>query len=166
MTDTHVSLPPACLWDIAGVDGLQVMKRLLGDRCDRIAPFQSLEAEIDHIPCSILRLCEANFRLRWTGDATHLQTLLTAAASHQQVWVKQFPWLASVRLTAEMSVEQLAKIAIAKPPFSLPSLALNCAAPARINGLSCLVWRHSIQHTETIELHTARQTLHHLKITS
>lgn len=61
-------------WDIAGVDGLQVVKSLA--KCDRIsciAPFQSIETTIAGNPCSILRLCEGNFRLAWLGDSSVLE---------------------------------------------------------------------------------------------
>jgi hypothetical protein len=152
------------LWDVAGVDGLQVMKTLVGQQIDRIAPFQSLETELDHIPCSILRLCEGNFRLRWAGHPDHAKSILNSVATQQRVWVKQFPWLSSIQLSDAMTVSRLANVAIAKPPFSLTSLALNCAAPARINSISVLVWRHTIDHIETLELHTAAHHIQHLQV--
>lgn len=151
------------LWDIAGVDGLQVMQSLIGDRVDRIAPFQSLATELDRIPCSVLRLCEGNFRLRWSGDRDRLQSILNAATAEKRVWVKQFPWLSTIQLPNDMNVARLAEMAIAKPPFSLASLALHCAAPARINSISVLVWRHAIDNIETIELHIATHHLQSIK---
>ncbi|MBD2465070.1 hypothetical protein H6G89_29105 [Oscillatoria sp. FACHB-1407] len=151
------------LWDIAGIDGLQVMKTLFGDGCDRIAPFQSFETELDHTPCSILRLCESNFRIRWLGEPNDLESMLHSVTKDQRVWVKQFPWLVSVQLPHDLDIVQLSQIAIAKPPFSLPSLASNCAAPARIETLSVLVWRHTLQTSETLELHTAKHSLETLE---
>jgi len=158
-----ISLPSTFLWDIAGVDGLAVMKRLIGEECDRIAPFQSLETDLDHTPCTILRLCEANFRLRWMGDSAHLQSRLGVATADQQVWVKQFPWLVSVPLLHGISVEQLSGVAIARVPFSVEYLGMDCAAPVRIGRHGCLIWRHSIQGRAVIELHSALQTIQELK---
>ncbi|MDX2214986.1 MAG: hypothetical protein SFY66_16985 [Oculatellaceae cyanobacterium bins.114] len=160
---SHRSIYANLLWDVAGVDGLQVMKTLFGDQCDRIAPFQSFEAELDHTPCSVLRLCEGNFRIRWAGDADHLKSMLYSVTTDQRVWVKQFPWLVSVQLPHTLDTVKLSQMAIAKLPFSLTSLALNCAAPARIETLSVLVWRHTLQTTETLELHTARKSLEMLE---
>lgn len=160
------------LWDIAGVDGLQVMKALFGEACDRIAPFQSFEVELEQIPCSVLRLCEGNFRLRWAGDIPHLRSILHSVTATQRVWVKQFPWLRSLQLSDHMTISQLScsaisptgeLLCIAKPPFSLQSLAINCAAPARIDGISVLVWRHTMQGAEHIELHTAWQSIQQLE---
>jgi hypothetical protein len=158
-----LSSQPNPLWDIAGVDGLQVMKTLFGEQVDRIAPFQSLEAELDSTSCSVLRLCEGNFRLHWSGTPDRLESMLQSAATGQRVWVKQLPWLVSVTLPTDVNLAKLAQVAIAKPPFSLPSLALHCAAPARLETLSILVWRHTLQTSEILELHTAKQALNTLE---
>lgn len=145
------------LCDIAGVDGLQVMKALVGQEVDRIAPFQSLEAEIEGISCSVLRLCEGNFRLSWQGKNRRLLSYLESTAAGQRVWVQQFPWLSAILLPERISLDHLIELAVAKPPFRLSALALHCAAPARIVGRSILVWRHPIQGREQIELHLAAQ---------
>jgi len=148
------SVNPYPLWDIAGVDGLEVMKALFGAQVDRIAPFQSLEAELDGWPCSILRLCEGNFRLSWQGDPS-IKAKLANAVVNRRVWMQQFDWIGSLVLPASVNPIQLADIAIAKPPFQLRSLALHCALPARIDGISVLVWRHLVHGQDQLELHTA-----------
>jgi hypothetical protein len=159
----NLAIQTNVLWDVAGVDGLQVMKTLFGAGCDRIAPFQSFETALDQTPCSVLRLCEGNFRLHWLGDANQLQSRLDTATKGQRVWVKQFPWLVSVQLPPALDTVRLSQLAIAKPPFSLPALALNCAAPARIEALAVLVWRHTRQTTEILEFHIAKQSLETLE---
>ncbi|HIK54231.1 MAG TPA: hypothetical protein IGS37_03595 [Synechococcales cyanobacterium M55_K2018_004] len=150
------------LWDVAGVDGLQVMKRVFGEQSDRIAPFQSLETDLHGLPCSVLRLCEGNFRICCPEkiccpeNRETLPGALRAAAANCRVWVKQFPWLTAMLLPEEMSLAALAEIARPKPPFHLKALALNCAAPARIEGIAVLVWRHPRQGKERLELHLAQ----------
>jgi hypothetical protein len=76
--------------------------------------------------------------------------------AHQRAWVKHFPWLSSVQMES-IALSELGAIAIPKPPFRLSSLALNCAAPARIEGRSVLVWRRVYRDREILELHTATQ---------
>lgn len=163
MTNTHYSINCHPLWDIAGVDGLQVMQSLFGDRVDRIAPFQSLEAELDRTPCSILRLCEGNFRVRWQGEAAILKSRLDTVITTKQVWVKQFSWLVSLVLPEAIDPALLAQVAIPKPPFRLQSLALHCALPARIEGIAVLVWWHPLQGKNVLELHASEQQLSQVK---
>lgn len=144
------------LWDIAGVDGLQVMKTVVGPSIDRIAPFQSMEVKIDQVPCSILRLCEGNFRIRFQGDASDLLLRLNTAIEGQRVWLQQFPWLGSMLAPEAIALRDLSSIAIPKPPFHLSALALHCAAPARMDGISVLVWRHLLDGRDRLELQVAR----------
>ncbi len=146
-------LNPHVLWDVAGIDGLQVMKSLFGEAIDRIAPFQSLETQLDSADCAVLRLCEGNFRLCSTEN---LGQRLQHTIAHQRAWVKQFPWIASVQ-TEAITLSELAAIATPRPPFRLSSLASNCAAPVRIEGRSVLVWRRGYGGREILELHTATQ---------
>jgi len=147
------------LWDVAGIDGLQVMKTLFGPQVDRIAPFQSLDATLNQTPCSLLRLCEGNFRIRFSADTTPSQLSLEAATQGYRVWIKQFAWLGSLLLPPGIAPATLAPMAIAKPPFQLKSLAPYCAAPARIDGISVLVWRHPIEGRDRLELHLAHRDL-------
>lgn len=147
------------LWDLAGVDGLAVMQELFGAAIDRIAPFQSLETELDRIPCSILRLCEHNFRIGWSGAPEVLQAQLAAVTRDRGVWVKQFPWLSRLLLPETLPLDRLAQVATPKPPFRLSTLALHCAAPVRIEGIAVLVWRHPVQGQDCLELHVAQESL-------
>ena len=144
-------------WDIAGIDGLQVARQLFGASVDRIAPFQSLETQLSGSACSVLRLCEANFRIGWTGDAAEFQAIIQPFLG-RQVWVKQFDWLAALKLSAadrDWGELDWGQIAVAKPPHRLTGLANHCAAPARIEGRALLVWRHPLLGWPAVEFQMA-----------
>jgi hypothetical protein len=160
-TETETETFPIHLWDIAGVNGLQIMKSLVGEAIDRIAPLQSLETQISGQDCSVLRLCEGNFRISCCGESDFISQALNAAPS-QHVWVKQFDWLGSL-LLPETAFSQLLPAAIPKPPYRLENLPLHCAAPARIDGISVLVWRHTIDGKAVLELHAAQRDLPQLR---
>lgn len=149
------------LWDIAGVDGLQAMKSIVGEAIDRIAPFRSLESQLGGEHCSILRLCENNFRISCCGDNAPIAQVLNTLST-QHVWIKKFNWLGSLILP-EAALSQLLLIAISKPPHRLENLPLHCAAPARINGISVLIWRHPIAGKPALELHAAQKDLPQLQ---
>ena len=147
-----ITLTHSQLWDFAGIDGLQLAKRL--DRAaDRLAPFQSLETTIDHQSCSLLRLCEGNFRLRV------LSCVDLAALQGQQcglrVWVKQCAWMGAITLPESFGLRQLPRLAIPKPPHRLAGMLADRAVPARINGISVLIWQHAIFGQPAFELQTA-----------
>lgn len=147
---------PAEHWDFAGIDGLQVAKNLLGNAIDRLAPFQSLEVPFMQGHCSVLRLCEGNFRVSWQGDAP-FQQQMAQAQSGQRVWVKQLPWLDTLFLAETTGARRLSQVAIPKPPYRLQSMPLNCAIPARIEGMSVLIWHHPVQAQPVFELQMALQ---------
>lgn len=149
------------LWDIAGVNGLQAMKEFVGEPIDRIAPFQSLETQIADVNCSVLRLCEGNFRIACYQENSSLAQAFTDLP-FDRFWIKQFDWLGSLILP-ESTLAPLRSIAIAKPPYRLENLLLHCAVPARIDGISVVIWRHPIAEQSAIELHTARQDLVQLR---
>jgi hypothetical protein len=151
MSHSAISLAHSQLWDFAGIDGLQFASAIVGSAAEKISPFQSLEATIHGQPCSLLRLCSGNFRLR-----TDSVKPLTSHKSSLQIWVKQCDWMSAIAVSDEFPIAQ---IAIAKPPYRLPGLAPNCAAPAQIDGLSVLIWRHSILGQPVFEIHTATQDL-------
>ena len=97
------------LWDIAGVDGLQVVKSLT--KCDRvttIAPFQSLETTINGDHCAILRLCEGNFRIGWQGDRAVLESALEPLIKNQRVWVQRFNWLGAITIPESVDIRLFA----------------------------------------------------------
>lgn len=150
------------LWVIAGVDGLQVAKSLFGDRVGRIAPFQSIETSLAGCPCSVLRLCEGNFRIAWESDRTILEQAFQLQGE-QRAWLKRFDWLGAIALSELVGLTHLPQIAVAKPPHRLAGMLVNCAAPARIEGTAILVWRHSVLGQSAFELHVAVKDLETVK---
>ncbi|PPS45110.1 hypothetical protein [Chroococcidiopsis sp. TS-821] len=152
-----MDLPHYQLWDFAGVDGLQFAKTLVGDAAGRLAPFQSLEATIADYPCSLLRLCENNFRLGVRGVAIQ-------SPAKMRVWVKQCETIQAIALP-NSSTPNLLQIATTKPPHRLQNLALNRAIPARINNISVLIWYHSPLEKPVLELHTAVKNIVIVKAT-
>lgn len=161
-TTTHkgfISLANSQLWDFAGIDGLQLARVLVGNAVERIAPFQSLETTINHQPCSVLRLCEGNFRLRIQGNSTEFALYIRSVQSGLQVWAKQCQWMAAIALTESVGLTKLPEIAVPKPPHRLKQMSMNCAVPTRIDGISVLIWRHSFLGQSAFELHTAAAAL-------
>lgn len=148
---------PCQHWDFAGIDGLQVAKKLFGNAIERLAPFQSLETCLTGGHCSVLRLCEGNFRVSSQGDFAIFQQQLAQAQNGHQVWVKQLPWLSTLFLPEAVGLHRLPQIATPKPPYRLQSIPLHCAIPARIEGMSVLIWRHPVQSQPVFELQTALQ---------
>lgn len=140
------------LWDFAGADGLQVAKAWFGDSIDRLSPFQSVDITVTDRSCTVLRLCENNFRLSWSDSSPPP----LAIPANQRVWLRSLGWLGAMILPD--ADPALLAIAVAKPPHRLP-LPINCAAPARIEGISVLIWRHSIAGKPALEIHTATQNL-------
>lgn len=145
-------------WDMAGIDGLQVAKLWFGAAVDRMAPFQSLETVCGGKPCSVLRLCEANFRV---SCPAHLA--IADSIRHYRVWMKQFDWLSAIAVadatTPHLQKLNLQKLAIPKPPHRLDDLQPNRAIPARIDGIAVLIWRHSLGDRPVVELQAARKDL-------
>jgi hypothetical protein len=148
-----ISLDTYQRWDLAGIDGLALMKTWFSEAVERIAPFQSLETEWQGQPCSLLRLCEGNFRL-----STRANIILPSIPVEQRVWLKQFKWLAAIALP-EAEFANLKQIAIPKPPHRLMGLPQNCAVPARLNSTAVIIWRHEIENVPMLEIHTARADL-------
>lgn len=190
---TALHLSHAERWDMAGIDGLQVAQLLFGDRVNQIAPFQSLETtvEIDSgsIPCSILRLCEGNFRIVRQNtvrqntvrqntvsqntvsqntinqsDCSPLEQTLQQMQTQHRVWVKRFDWLSAIVMPESVGLTLLPEIAKTKPPYRLPGMAIDRAVPARIEGRSVLIWRHPVLEQPAFELHTATKDIETIKI--
>ena len=143
------------LWDFAGIDGLQFAKALFGEGSGRIAPFQSFETSLNGYWCSVLRLCEGNFRLGLQGDATVVEQAIAQLQPNYQVWVKRCASIGAIALPETPGLNLLPQIAIPKPPHRLEGLQLNCAAPTRIDGISVLIWLHQVLGQPAFELHTA-----------
>lgn len=152
------------LWDIAGVDGLQVAKSLFGDQLSYIATFQSIETTLEGCPCSVLRLCEGNFRIAWQGNSTILEQAVQRAQGERRAWLKRFDWLDAIAISESLGLNRLPQIAVSKPPYRLQGMLVNRAAPARIEGVAILVWRHLVLGQPAFELHTAVKNLETIKV--
>ncbi|MBD2102564.1 hypothetical protein [Leptolyngbya sp. FACHB-261] len=140
------------LWDLVGIDGLQVTTSLVGDLAGRIAPFQSFETTLDQQACSVLRLCEGNFRFGLQGDSTFFEQVNLA---DQRVWLRRCKQMTAIAMPEAEGLALLPKIAVAKLPHRLEGLQPNCAAPSRIDGISVLIWRHLYQGQAVFELQMA-----------
>ncbi|MGJ3248992.1 MAG: hypothetical protein ACFE0I_23335 [Elainellaceae cyanobacterium] len=146
------------LWDWAGVDGLQFARTVFGDSVGKIAPFQSIETTYQTHPCSVLRLCERNFRVAIAPEVS-FQDNTQAIHSNLRMWLKPSEPIGAIALAEEVGMDILPKIATTKPIYRLDSLQSNCAAPARINDIAVLVWRHRVAETPILELQVALSNL-------
>lgn len=144
-------------WDFAGVDGLALARALFGTEVSHLAAFQSLQTECGGAACSLLRLCENNFRVRADGKPAQLADTLCEAASGRQVWVK--PSALASLLLEEEEWRLLRGAASVKPPHRLTELPVSRAVPARIAGCAVLVWHHPINGINTLEVQTAPDDL-------
>ena len=144
------------LWDMAGVDALEVAKLIFGEEVGYLAPFQSLETVVQGKACSVLRLCDRNFRIAYSGTLHHLIAPLTS-----RVWLKQYHWLSAVTLPIEQ-LPALLKKATVRAPHRLAGLSGHQAVPARIDNIATLIWRHPVQAKPAVELHVAQADLDRL----
>ena len=136
------------LWDVTGVDALAVMTEIFGESVGQLAPFQSLETVLGGQDCSVLRLCDRNFRI--------VAPSLQVAA--QQVYLRQFDWLSRIRLPIEQ-LSLLPPVATVRPPHRLKNLPESCAVPIQVSGIAVLLWHHAYQGQPILEGHTARHSL-------
>lgn len=143
------------LWDFAGVDGLQAAIALFSPAVSRIAPFQSLETTFQQQPCSVLRLCENNFRVAFWADIPFEAAI---AALDLQVWVKRCP-AAVLVFPAAAGLRQLAAIATTKPIYRLVPFPSDRAVPARIEGRAILAWHRMWRGEPRLEIQTATASL-------
>ncbi|MEO1125614.1 MAG: hypothetical protein AAFW84_14620 [Cyanobacteria bacterium J06635_15] len=147
----QVNPPNYHLWDFAGVDGLQVAIALFTPAINHIAPFQSLTSEFNQQPCTVLRLCENNFRVALPAEMPFDQAVSDLGLN---VWIKPCQ-TATLVLPADFGLQHLAKIATTKPIYTLNPFPLNQAVPARINGIAILVWHHPWQGQPRLTIQTA-----------
>lgn len=148
------------LWDIAGVDGLEVAQLIFGQKVGYLAPFQSIEATLKGQDCSVLRLCEKNFRISYSGPLDQIATPL-----QRRAWIKQYDWLHTLFLPIEQ-LPTLLKRATVRAPHRLANLPNNQAVPACLEDTPILIWRHCIAAQPTaqptaqpkVELHLPRQS--------
>ena len=154
---------PPLLWDFAGVDGLSVARALFGEAVARLSVWQSREADRDGIPCSLLRLCEGNFRLGLHGrDTGALASALEQVARGRRVWVKSGHRAA---LHVRDAVEAIIPVATVKPPHRLAGLPMNRAVPARLEDRAVLLWRHTVGGVRLVEVHMAAPDLDGVRAT-
>ncbi|WP_035986565.1 hypothetical protein [Leptolyngbya sp. KIOST-1] len=140
-------------WDMAGVDGLVAARALFGEAVDHLAPFQSLETELDGLPCAVLRLCDRNFRVTYPGPLDQ-----RVAALNLSLWVKSLDWLGAVALPGE-GWPAIAALATVRAPHRLTPLPLHRAVPAQVNSISVLIWHHPMGSRSGLELHLARHQI-------
>lgn len=145
-------------WDMAGKDGLRVAKALFGEAVDRLAPFQSMETELDGVPCSVLRLCDRNFRIIYPGTLDQ-KVAAIQAEKQAELWVKQLSWMGAIALPFEQA-ELLIQQATTRPPHRHTNLPCHCAVPVQIQQIPALLWHHPIQEKPSLEVHLA---INHLK---
>ncbi|MEO0984882.1 MAG: hypothetical protein AAFY20_04965 [Cyanobacteria bacterium J06639_14] len=139
------------LWDLAGMDGLQAAIALFTPQISHIAPFQSLTTTFNQQPCSVLRLCENNFRVA-LSEATLFDQAVDALGL--QVWAKPYP-AAVLVVPTDFGLQRLTEIARTKPIYTLNPFPCDRAVPARIDGTAILAWHHSWQGQPRLEIQTA-----------
>jgi hypothetical protein len=146
-------------WDVAGVDSLRLTQQLFGHAVNRLAPLHSVDGFLAHSEqpaCTILRLCENNFRLvAYSPCAELAQALQQHRPHHPRAWVKEFNWLQAIVIPEALGLQRLPIIAQPKPPHRLQRLAVDRAILARIHTISVLIWRHAVLGQPVFELQTA-----------
>lgn len=146
----------AGLWDMAGVDGLAVAIALFGEAVGHLAPFQSLETVVRGEACSVLRLCDRNFRIAYPGPLDSLAVPLQA-----KVWVREYDWLGVVAI-APHQLPQLTAQATVRPPHRLQNLPNHQAVPAQVADIAVVIWQHTPRGVPVINLHLARKDVDRL----
>jgi hypothetical protein len=150
------------LWELVGVDGLQLVKRLVSGVAAKIAPFQSLDFIFTGYQYSVLRLGEGNYRLGLYGDlgtygGLNFEEAIASAKIGLRVWAKPCGTMQTIAIPEATGFDLLPRIAVFKPPHHLEELPLNCAVPATIQEIPTLIWRHRLLSEAVFELHTAVQ---------
>jgi len=150
------------LWELAGVDGLQLVKRLASDVVEKIAPFQSIDFIFTGYQYSVLRLGEGKYRLGLYGDlgtygGLNFEEAITSAKIGLQVWAKPCDTMQTLAIPEATALDLLPRIAVVKPPHHLEELPPNCAVPATIQEIPTLIWRHRLLSEAVFELHSAVQ---------
>lgn len=141
------------LWDMAGVDGLSVAQQIFGTEVGYLAPFQSMETVLDHKNCSVLRLCDRNFRISYPGTFKSYVEPFQA-----DIWCQQFDWLTSLVLPTNL-FSTILSYATVRPPHRLKNLPDHQAVPIQLGGIPVLLWRHPHQGKASLELHFAKNDL-------
>jgi hypothetical protein len=140
-------------WDMAGADGLVAARALFGEAVDHLAPFQSLETELEGEACSVLRLCDRNFRITYPGPLDQV-----IAPLNLQLWITQLAWMTALALPSA-SLPALTAQATARAPHRLYPLPLHRAVPAQVAQISVVIWHHPIAGQPALELHLANSQI-------
>lgn len=149
--------PTTQLWDIAGADGLEVAEQLFGKSVGYLSPFQSVETVLKNEACSVLRLCDRNFRIRYGAPLDQLVTPLNRC-----VWVKRYPWLTSLTISTKQLLVLTEHLTV-RAPHRLAHFPNHQALPACLETIPLLIWRHLIEGKPGIELQVAQKDLRRLK---
>lgn len=167
------SAPKLDLWDLAGPDALSVAIHVWGESVGQLAAFQSLETELQGQSCSVLRLCDRNFRILYPYSLdrcidAHLKRAAPFSPNHTypihdsvQYWIKQYSWLSRLCLPAGQLLP-LTQQAAVRPPHRLTNLPNHQSVPAHLptfcGEIPLLIWQHSVKGQPILELHTACKT--------
>ncbi|MEM6597766.1 MAG: hypothetical protein AAF635_06285 [Cyanobacteria bacterium P01_C01_bin.69] len=138
-------------WDFSGVDGLQAAIALFTPAISHIAPFQSLTTTFSTQPCSVLRLCENNFRVAFCKQVAFEAAI---AALNLKVWSKPYS-AATLVVPTNFGLERLPKIGKTKPVYTLEPFPCDRAVPARIDGVAILAWHHLWGGQPTLHIQTS-----------
>lgn len=149
MSELTISQP----WDMAGADGLVAARALFGEAVDHLAPFQSMETALEGEACSVLRLCDRNFRVTYPGPLDR-----AIAPLNLQIWVTQLTWMAAVPLPIA-NLPALTTQATVRAPHRLHPLPLHRAVPAQVAQISVLMWHHPVASQPILELHLTRSQI-------
>ncbi len=147
-----LSSPAYTLWDFAGRDGLQAALQVFGPEANRIAPFQSFSTSWQQQPCTVLRLCQQNFRVALPQEAA---LNVAIQALELNLWVKPCTTLATIFLPRAEGLERLPNLATTKPLYPLDPLPLDRAVPARIENYAVLIWHHTWDAQPYLAIQTA-----------
>ncbi|MGD1866987.1 MAG: hypothetical protein ACFB0D_20740 [Phormidesmis sp.] len=145
------------LWDISGADGLAIAQTLFGQSVSYLAPFQSLETVLEENPCSVLRLCNRNFRILSSSPIPqhlipqHLIPQAHTASIHQYSWLQTFS-------ISPQQLHQLTQKATVRAPHRLTNLPNHQAVPAQLDDIALLIWQHSSAHRPSIDIHTSHSS--------
>lgn len=137
------------LWDVAGIDALQLVRLLCSDAVAKLALFQSLDVIFTGYQYSVLRLGEEKFRLSLygeLGDYGGLTFLETIAQSQIGLQV-------SAKFCDQIKAIALKASCADNAPHSLARLQSNRAAPTRVEGFQVLIWRHQLLSQPVLEFH-------------
>jgi hypothetical protein len=146
------------LWQVKGIDSLQLVKRLVSNVVTKIALFQSIDFIFTGYQHSVLRLGDGDFCLGLYGElgtygGLNFEEAIAQAKIGLQVEAKSTE-ISVFALSQAAALDLLPQIATVQPPHRLEELSPNCAMPAIIDENPVLIWRHQLLSQSVFELHT------------